>query len=114
MGDAQKAWLAEQLAEAAGERVVVFGHYPVYPLDRHNTWDDAAFLDMVTASPAGVAYFSSHDHAGNYGARDGTHFVTFKGVVETPDETAYAIVEVDEDRLHIQGFGFEETRTLAL
>lgn len=116
MGDAQKAWLADQLAEAeaAGERVLVFGHYPVYPVDRHNMWDDAAFVDMVTASPAVVAYFNGHNHAGNYGARAGTHFVNVKGMVETPDETAYAIVEVYDDRLHIRGFGLEETRTLAL
>jgi predicted phosphodiesterase len=116
MGDAQQAWLADQLAEAeaAGERVVVFGHYPVYPLDRHNMWDDTAFVDMATASPAVVAYFNGHNHAGNYGARDGTHFVNLKGMVETPAETAYAIVEIDDDRLHIQGFGLEATRTLAL
>ena len=116
MGDAQKAWLADELAEAeaAGERVVVFGHYPVHPHDRHNMWDDTEFVDLVTASPAVVAYFNGHNHAGNYGERDGTHFVNLKGMVETPDRTAYAIVEIDDDRLHIQGFGLEESRTLAL
>ena len=116
MGDAQKAWLRDQLAqaEAAGERVFVFGHYPVYPIDMHNMWDDAEFVAMVTASPAFVAYFNGHNHAGNYGERDGKHFVNFKGMVETPDQTAYALVEVHEDRLSIRGFGLEETRTLSV
>jgi len=58
-----------------------------------------------------VAYMNGHNHAGNYGFMAKRHFVTFKGMVDT-SESAYAIVNVHEDRLEITGFGRQESMTL--
>ena len=91
MSAEQTAFLKATLddARARRQRVVLFGHYPVYPANEHN-------------------------HAGNYGEAGGMHFVNLKGMVETPDTTAFSIVELHGDRLDLQGFGREETRSYKL
>lgn len=116
LGDEQFGWLEEVLhgAEAAGEQVVVMGHYPVYPPNAHNMWDSERIVDLFCRFENVAAYFCGHNHDGNYGIVDGTHFVNIKGMVETPDTTAYAIVEIHADRLEIRGYGRETDRTLAL
>ncbi|MGF6172381.1 metallophosphoesterase [Ensifer sp. 4252] len=116
LGDVQFAWLEETLrqAEAAGEQVVVMGHYPVYPANAHNMWDSQRIVDLFGRFENVVAYFCGHNHDGNYGLLDGTHFVNIKGMVETPDTTAYAIVEIHADRMEIRGYGRETDRTLQL
>jgi 3',5'-cyclic AMP phosphodiesterase CpdA len=116
MGDLQKDWLAGELALAGarGERVVVLSHYPVFPRNAHNMWDDAELVTRLTASRAVVAHFSGHNHEGNYGVLGGTHFVNLEGMVETATSTAFAVVEIHEDRIEVRGFGREPTRTLAL
>ncbi len=116
LGDRQLAWLEGQLraAQAAGEKVVVMGHYPVYPPNAHNMWDSDRILDLFARFDNVVAYFCGHNHDGNYGLAGGTHYVTVKGMVETPDTTAYAIVDVHEDRMEVRGYGREIDRTLSL
>ncbi len=61
-----------------------------------------------------IAYFNGHNHAGNYVERDGIHYVNFHGMVDTPDSSAFAIVEIAGDRLEIQGFGREPSHSLTL
>lgn len=116
LGDRQFAWLEAELhkAEAAGEKVVVMGHYPVYPPNAHNMWDSERIVDLFDRFENVVAYFCGHNHDGNYGFVDGTHFVTVKGMVETAGTTAYAIVEIHADRMEIRGYGREADRTLPL
>ncbi len=112
----QRDWLRDELraAEAAGERVIVFCHYPLLPEDKHTLWDEAEIVEILLASPAFAAWFNGHNHAGLYAERDGRHFVTLRGMVETPDETAWAIVSVEGRELRIDGRGREPSRVLAL
>ncbi|WP_035831633.1 metallophosphoesterase [Kaistia adipata] len=116
LGDEQFAWLEAtiQKAEVAGEKVIVMCHYPVYPANEHNLWDSDRIVDLIAKSKNVVAYFNGHNHAGNYGELSGKHFVNFKGMVDTPDTTAFAVVEVYPDRIEILGHGREENRTLKL
>ncbi len=44
---------------------------------------------------------------------DNIHHLNFQGMVETVDN-AYAIVHVFADRMEVEGFGREESRTLPL
>lgn len=115
-GPAQRDWLREKLdqARAGGEKVFILNHYPVYPVNDHNAWDSAEMLDLIGEYDHILAYLSGHNHAGNFGARGNTYFVNFKGMVDTQDDAAYAVVEVYADRLEIKGFGREENRTLPL
>jgi predicted phosphodiesterase len=116
LSDEQFAWMEKTLGEAKalGERVIVLGHYPVYPANEHNLWDAERIVELLTSHDNFVAYFNGHNHAGNYGEIGGRHFVNFKGMVETPATTAFAVVSVYDDRLDIKGFGREEGRSLKL
>ncbi|GAJ91417.1 metallophosphoesterase [Agrobacterium sp. SHOUNA12C] len=116
ISDTQYAWLATKLneAKAAGEKVVVMNHYPVFPENSHNAIDSERLLALFAEHDHVIAYLNGHNHAGNFGVADGTYFVNFKGMVDTEDNSAYAIVTVYEDRLEIIGFGREESRVLAL
>lgn len=112
--DEQFEWLqiVLQKADAAGEKVIVLCHYPVYPENAHNMWDAPRILELLGAHPSVVAWFNGHNHEGNYGVSGNTHFVNFKGMVDTPDQNTFAIADVFADRIAIRGFGREEDRVL--
>jgi 3',5'-cyclic AMP phosphodiesterase CpdA len=116
MSDEQYAWLAQTIAKAetAGEKIIVLGHYPIFPDFVDNAMDSARLVDVLTKSKNVVAYFCGHHHPGNYGETGGKHFVNFKGMVDTPATNAFAIVEVYGERIEIRGFGREPNRTLKL
>ncbi|WFU02807.1 metallophosphoesterase [Rhizobium sp. CB3171] len=116
ISDTQHAWLTAKLlkAKAAGEKVVIMNHYPIFPENSHNALDSDRMLALLAEHDHVVAYLSGHNHEGNFGFVDGTYFINFKGMVDTEDSNAYAIVSVYEDRLEIEGFGREENRVLAL
>ena len=50
--------------------------------------------------------------SGNYAIKEGIHYLTIQGMVETADTTAYAVVAVYEDRLKVLGVGREQDRVL--
>ena len=115
LGQAQLAWLEKNLNEAkrAGEKVILFCHFPVFPKDVHNLWNAKHVLSVLTRHPHVVAYMNGHNHAGGYGKLSGQHYVTFKGMVNT-HETAYSVVHVHRDRLEIKGEGRQQDKTLPL
>jgi predicted phosphodiesterase len=116
VGAEQKAWLEDVLASAAraGERAVVFCHFPVHPHDEHNLWNDGEIVAILEKHPCTAAYICGHNHAGGYAEKAGIHYLTLQGMVETPDTTSYAVIEVRDDALHVHGVGREPSRVLAL
>ena len=115
IGGRQMEWIAAQLEDtaAAGERVILFCHYPVIPAgNAHNLWNDAKLVALIAKHPHAVAYMNGHNHAGNYGKSGNCHYVNFKGMVETEKETAYAVVKCFADRIEIEGYGLEPNREL--
>ncbi|MEM7512211.1 MAG: metallophosphoesterase [Bacteroidota bacterium] len=114
MSQKQLEWLKTQLNEAktAGEKVIVVNHFPVYPATRHTLWNKEELMDILSSSDELVAYLCGHNHEGNYGYLNGVHYLTLKGMVDTPDETAYSLMEVYSDKLVIKGTGREPSRIL--
>ena len=114
LGADQLAWLGRTLADAdaRGERVVLFGHYPLFPDDAHNLWNAEAVVALLEAHPSVAAYISGHNHAGSYAVRGGIHFLTLRGLVETPDTSAFALIEVTPEGLRVRGWGREPDRIL--
>ncbi len=112
----QLDWLDQTLsaADAAGEHAILFCHYPLYPQNAHNMWDAPEILSLLAAHPSAKAWFCGHNHTGNYGQLGHTHFVNFKGMVDTPDENTFAIADLYADRIEIRGFGREDSRVLPL
>ncbi len=115
MSDTQCGWLAEVLrkSEAADERVIVLGHFPILPFTDHCLWQSARLVDLLTGSPAVIAYLNGHDHRGGYAELSGKHFLNFRGMVDTQTENPFARVDVHADRLEVVGYGTESSRTLA-
>lgn len=115
IGSGQREWLSRALARAsgAGERAIVFCHFPILPAAMAGLWNDQEVLAILRAHPNVAACFSGHAHEGGY-ARDGwIHFLTFQGMVEG-QQPAYAMVDVLPDALRITGFGRETSRVLPL
>ena len=115
LGDEQLKWIEAKLqaAEKAKERVMLFCHFPVYPKNGHNLWNAGALTSLLARYPCVAAYLNGHNHAGNYGQRDGIHYLTLKGMVDT-EQTSYSVIEVYPDRLVVKGFGRETNRDLPL
>jgi manganese-dependent ADP-ribose/CDP-alcohol diphosphatase len=116
IGLKQIAWLGQKLeeAEVAGKNVLVFCHFPVLPEAGHNLWNDSEIVALLEKHRPVKAYFSGHNHAGGYAFRNGIHYLTFTGMVETPDKNAFAIVTLEKDAIRVNGFGREPSRTLPI
>jgi predicted phosphodiesterase len=115
IGEKQMKWLETELdaAKSAKQRVVVFNHYPVIPLEHgYNLWNAKELVGLLEQYDHVAAYMNGHNHKGNYGTHKGTHYVNFKGMVETESKTAYGIVRCFPDRLEIEGYGLEPDRDL--
>ncbi len=114
IGRTQLTWLDRELAEAdsAGEKSLVFCHFPVYPDNVHNLWNSAEVIGTIGSHRSTVTYMNGHNHAGNYGQQGNLHYVTLPGMVETEAETAFAVVRVHSDGLHVEGHGRTPNRTL--
>ena len=116
IGEPQAAWLRGTLRDAADaeERVLVFCHFPVWPATLHVLWDAGTVVDVLEETGAVAAFLCGHRHEGAYAERRGIHYLTFRGIVETAAQNAFARVDVYPDRLHVEGYGREPSRTLAL
>ncbi len=112
----QLSWLRDELdaAQAAGQHVLMFGHYPLLPRDSHNLWNASALLELVEEyRPLVKAFFCGHNHDGNYAAKHGAHFLNFMGMVDTKSN-AFAVVEAQADVLRVTGYHREPHRELPL
>jgi 3',5'-cyclic AMP phosphodiesterase CpdA len=115
VGAEQLAWIEQTLEHARnhGEKVVLNAHHPIFPLNEHNAYNDTELVDLVSSFDNVVAWFNGHNHAGNYGFTGGTHFINFKGMVDTT-VTSYATVQAYDDHLVIEGFGREPNRIVPI
>ncbi len=115
LGKEQWTWMVKELDRAAKkkEKVILFSHFPVYPANIHNQWDDKEIVKLLDGRENVFAWIDGHNHAGNYGWHGGVHYLNLPGMVETPDTTAYALVKVYSDRLVVEGYGRTPSRRLA-
>ena len=112
----QMKWLRKQLAKAERkqEKVILFCHFPLYPANPHNLWNDGAVRSVLEEYDCVKAYFNGHNHAGHYGEKDDIHYLTFKGMVDTPDQTSFSIVTLQGNQIIIKGFGRQENQRLPI
>jgi len=112
----QLAWLKGQLeaARAAKQRAIIFCHYPLTPEAHHNLWNDTELLEFLKPfNDVTAAWINGHNHAGGYEQRDGIHYLTLKGMLNTK-ENAFATIELFDDKIEVHGHYREEDRTLKL
>ncbi len=114
LGAPQIEWLKSELALArkSAERVVLCCHYPLLPMDAHVLWDAEAVLEVVQQNKDLIAaWWNGHNHDGNYAARHGVHFLNFRGMVDTA-QNSYARVDIFADRMEVTGYGREPRRVM--
>jgi calcineurin-like phosphoesterase family protein len=115
VGEKQLTWMKEVLkgAEKKGEKVVLYCHFPVYPADPHNLWNAKEVISILEKFSCVKAYINGHNHKGKYGQKNGIHYLTLKGMVET-ESNAYSIIDIFQDRIKVIGYGRETDRSLLL
>lgn len=116
MGRKQMKWLRKVLKDAQekGERVILFSHFPIFPSETHNLWNDTEVVNLLESFPNVAAWINGHNHAGGYAHQNGIHYLILHGMVDTPDTSAYAVVDVYADQLVVRGRGREPVRVLDL
>jgi len=116
LGRGQLAFLEAELARADrdGRPAAVFCHFPVFPPAGHNLWNDEAVVAVLEKHASARAYFSGHNHAGDFAVKNGIAYLTFAGLVETPDTGSGAVVTLTRDRLLVDGLGREPDREVPL
>ncbi|MDT8401163.1 MAG: metallophosphoesterase [Bacteroidales bacterium] len=110
----QIRWLESELTEAHNnnEHVLIFSHHTVEPAGTHNIYNREEILQIISGYDNIVAWFSGHKHEGGYSIYKDIHFITLKAMVESPDSNSWAIVEIYDDILRVNGRGREESRVL--
>lgn len=114
VSDRQFLWLTEQLKQAtdAGESVLVFGHHPILPEEAHCTWNCGALHKLLSQFPCCKAYLNGHRHSGGHQFKDGMHYLTLHGMLDTQDN-AFSLAHLHRSCLEIEGFGRQQSRTIS-
>ncbi len=116
ISEVQFQWLKGILDEVKtlGEKAVIFCHYPVYPPDKHNLWNDEKILDLLKNYSNLKLWINGHNHHGNYGQFGDVHFINVKGIVDGESELAFSIFHLYEEKIIMIGYGKEISATLAI
>jgi len=110
VGKEQQDWLKQELERAAslGQKVIIFSHMPVRPLnDTENLWNDHEIIDIIEKYSNVIAFINGHNHSGNYIHKNGIHYITLKGMVDSL-VSSYAILEIYSDSLKLKGYGNQD------
>ncbi|MHC4076305.1 MAG: metallophosphoesterase, partial [Planctomycetota bacterium] len=112
----QIRWLKKTLKAACDtqEKVIICCHFPIWPQGKLNLWNDTEMLGVIEPYDCLKAYINGHVHKGGYGLRNGIHYLTIEGMLDTPDTNAYAVIEVYPDFLKVAGFGRVPERILEI
>jgi manganese-dependent ADP-ribose/CDP-alcohol diphosphatase len=108
IGSEQLQWLQEHLnaASTADEKVVIFCHYPVVPAgNKHNLWNAGELVSLLESYDCVKAYLNGHDHRGGYEFQNGIHYLTIPGMVDTRKESSYAVIDLYENTIVVDGSG---------
>jgi hypothetical protein len=111
IGEQQQNWLKQELDKArlSQSNVVIFSHMPLRPLNTpENLWNNKEIIDIIENSSNVVAYINGHNHAGNYELKNGIHYITIFGMVDTMINS-YGILEIYKNSLVVKGYGNQKT-----
>ena len=114
IGKKQQNWLKQELdnADLLDQKVILFSHMPLRPQnDPHNLWNDHEITNIIEQSSKVVAFINGHNHSGDYEFKNGIHYITVFGMLDTMI-SSYGILEFYKDSLVLKGFGNQKTLTL--
>ncbi|MBC8770457.1 metallophosphoesterase [Arenibacter sp. BSSL-BM3] len=113
----QLQWVESELKLATehNENVGFYCHFPVLGEDKvHRLWNSTQLVYLIDKYPNVKFYFNGHNHNGDYMERNGVHYLTFKGMVETDSTSAFSTVEFKKDSIFVHGYGREQSRRLGI
>lgn len=115
LGQRQLNWLDDELKKAkqAQQKVMLFGHFPVYPENVHNLWNDKKIMELLEQHDNVVAWVNGHYHKGNFATKNGITYLTIKGMLDTK-ETAYAVFDFYPDKVEVKGVGRQQSYSIPL
>lgn len=111
IGKEQQNWLKQELVSAISlnQKVILFSHLPIRPQgNSHNLWNDYEIVDIIENSSNVVAFINGHNHSGSYVFKNGIHYITIFGMVETMI-SSYGILDIYKDSLVLRGYGNQKT-----
>ncbi len=111
IGKEQQNWLKQELASAISlnQKVILFSHLPIRPKSNsHNLWNDYEIIDIIENSSNVVAFINGHNHLGGYVFKNGVHYITIFGMVDTKI-SSYGILEIYKNSLVLRGYGNQKT-----
>ena len=116
LSNKQLSWIKSELEKAAieNQKVGFYCHFPIYPIGNDNLWNRDQFLSLINPYKNVKIFFNGHNHAGAYEFVNNVHYVTFKGMVDTENTSAFAKVKFDKDTIFIKGFEREPSRKLII
>lgn len=116
LSNTQLNWVKQELDDALqkNQKVGFYCHFPIYPLDHHNIWNRDDFINLIKPYKNVKVFFNGHNHAGAYKLVNGVHYLTFKGMVDTENSSAFAKATFTKDTIFIKGFERESSRKLVI
>ena len=114
IGTAQQKWLKQEIESAnlLGQKIIVFSHMPLRPKDDpHNLWNDYDIIEILEGSSNVIAYINGHNHGGDSKFKNGIHYITLFGMVDTKI-SSYGILEFYNDSLLLKGYGNQKNITI--
>ena len=116
IGSAQQNWLKQELEDARSlnQKVVLFSHMPLRPKDDpHNLWNGQEIINIIENSSNVVAFINGHNHSGGHVLKNGIHYITVFGMVDT-QISSYGILEFYKDSLRLLGYGNQKNIRIKL
>jgi manganese-dependent ADP-ribose/CDP-alcohol diphosphatase len=112
----QLTWVQKELDSAVkkNQKVGFYCHFPIFPIDQHNIWNREQFLSIIKPFANVKIFFNGHNHAGAYQMENNVHYLTFKGMVDTENTSAFAKVQFNKDTITVEGYYREPSRKLVL
>lgn len=112
----QLQWLTTQLdkADKDGLNAIIMCHFPILPEGVVNLWNDKEVIEVLEKHKSVKAFFNGHHHPGNYMEKEGIHYITFQGMVRSPQDNAFAVVDLSNQGIQESGYGREPSRSLKI
>jgi hypothetical protein len=116
ISDEQKRWLKEVLRDASekGQQAIVFGHGSLLPKSKFMIFNCGDVIEIFEQSGSVAAYFNGHVHSDMYAFSNGIHYFTINAMVEDVPENAYAVVEIENKQIIVNGKGTVRSRKVQL
>ncbi len=112
----QFEWIENELeiAKKNNQYVGLYCHFPLLPINNGNLWNTKELYALIEKNKHVKIFMNGHKHKGDYVFKNGVHYLTLKGMVQTKDSTAFVIADFYKDKIKIKGYGRELNRVLKI